>query len=167
VRGVRRSSPTPSPSPTVGPAPEERNFVANGGFDDGLDGWYVEDDVGVAVAGGRSRGPAVRLGAGGGYVDGAIAIEPGRSYRLQAWGRVSVAGDSGRVGILYLDAEGNRIESEEPRPIVYDELTLTRHSIKFTAPPAAAAARVYVWKPSGPAEFVVDDVSVREIVTIG
>jgi hypothetical protein len=167
ARGIRRPTPTPTPTPTSGPVLAERNFVANGSFSDGLDGWYVEGDVGVVDGLGRSGGPAVRIGEGGGYLDVKVAVEPGKTYRLQAWGNVSLVGDSGEVGIVYSDRADNRLEGEEPEPLLFDETTLTRRSMRFTPPDGAAIVRVYVWKNSESTEFIVDDISVRQFVTTG
>jgi len=167
ARGIRRPSPTPTVTPTSGPVLAERNVVPNGGFSEGLDGWYVEGDVGVVDGVGRNDGLAVRIGAGGGYLDVKIAIEPGTTYRLQAWANVAFAGDSGQVGIRYHDRADNRIEGEEPEPLIFDETTLTRRSMRFTPPDGVTFVRVYLWKNSDSTEFVVDDVSVREFVTTG
>jgi hypothetical protein len=164
ARGIRRPSATPSPTATRGPELSE-NLVVNGGFSDALDHWYVENDTGVADGVGRRGGPAVRIGSGGGYADQQLPVAPGRTYRLQAWGRVSIDGGSGVVGIIYHDAAGNRLEGEEPSPLVMNETTLTRQSLTFTPPADAATVRVYFWKPSSPAELIVDDVSVREYLS--
>ena len=156
ARGIRRPSPTATPTPTSGPVLAERNLVANGDFGDGLNGWYLEGDAGLADGAGRNGSAAVRIGAPGGYIDEKIAVEAGRTYRLQAWGSVSSAGDA-----------GNRLQSEEPSPLVYDQTALTRTSIRFFPPESAVVVRVYVWKESGSAEFVVDEISVREFVSTG
>jgi len=132
----------------------ERNIVANRDFGDGLNGWYLEGDAGLADGAERNGSAAVRIGAPGGYIDEKIAVEAGRTYRLQAWGSVSSAGDA-----------GNRLQSEEPSPLVYDQTALTRTSIRFFPPESAVVVRVYVWKESGSAEFVVDEISVREFVS--
>jgi carbohydrate binding protein with CBM4/9 domain len=164
ARGIRRPSPTADPTPTQGPVLASANLVGNGGFADGMDGWYVEGDITVADGIGRSGGSAARIGARG-YADDVIAATAGRTYRLQAWGNVSQEGDSGVVGISYLDAAGNRREQEEPPPLVFDGTTLTRRSVRFTPPADAATVRVYLWKQPGPAALIVDDVSVREFAS--
>ncbi|HEY7031061.1 MAG TPA: hypothetical protein VH482_07040 [Thermomicrobiales bacterium] len=161
ARGIRRPSPTSSPSPTHPPEVGE-NLVVNGGFNDELNHWYSENETAVVAGAGRRGGPAVRLGTGGGYADQQLAVVAGRTYRLQAWGRVSTPGDSGVVGISYFDAAGNRLASEEPPPLQVDQTALTRESLNFSPPANAAAVRVYFWKRAGTAELFVDDVSVRE-----
>jgi hypothetical protein len=167
ARGIRRPSPTPTVTPTSGPVLAERNFVGNGGFSDGLDGWYVEGDVGVVDGKGRNDGPAVRIGESGGYLDIKFAVEPGTTYRLQAWGSVSFVGDSGQIGVRYHDRADNRLEGDEPEALLFDETTLTRRSMRFTPPEGVAVVRVYVWKNSESTEFFADDISVREFVTTG
>jgi hypothetical protein len=173
AREIRRPAPsptpmqTPTPTPTSGPVLAERNLVANGDFGDGLNGWYLEGDVGVADSAGRNGSAAVRIGAGGGYIDEKIDVEAGRTYRLQAWANVSSGGEAVEVGILYSDTAGNRLQNEEPAALDYEQTTLTRKSIRFSPPENAAVVRVYVWKESGTAEFTVDDISVREFVTTG
>jgi hypothetical protein len=165
ARDIRRPSPTDSPSPTRAPGLGD-NLVVNGGFSDGLANWYSEEDAGVAAGAGRRNGPAGRIGSAGGYADQQIPAVPGRSYRLLVWGRVSGGGDSGVVGIIYRDAAGNRLEDEEPPPLVVNETTLTSRSLRFTPPADAATVRVYFWKRPGPADLFVDDVSVREYLTL-
>jgi hypothetical protein len=165
ARGIRRPSPTPSPTATRGPELGD-NLVVNGGFNTSLDHWYTENDVGVADGVGRRGGAAIQIGSGGGYADQQLPVVPGQTYRLQAWGGVSVAGDSGVIGVTYRDASGNRLTSEEPPPLVVTETTLTRQSLKFTPPANVAVVRIYFWKASGPAALIVDDVSVREYLTV-
>jgi hypothetical protein len=102
--------------------------------------------------------------AAGCFADQQIAVTPGRTYRLVASGALSVAGDSATVGIIYRDAAGTRLTSQEPT-LTFTATTPSRRSLTFTPPADAATVDVYLWKRSGPATIVVDDVSVREVVS--
>lgn len=164
VRGIRRPTAIPSPTPTRGPE-FGANLVVDGGFTDALTHWYTENDTSVVAGAGRRGGPAAKIGQGGGYADQQIAVVAGRTYRLQAWGRVSSQGDAGTIGIMYYDDSGTRLGSEEPPPLVVNETALTRLTFNFTPPANAATTRLYLWKSSGSADFFVDDVSVREYLT--
>jgi hypothetical protein len=166
ARAVRRPSPSPSPvpSPTVGPTLSRDELVADGGFEDGLADWYVESGV-ETVTGEAHRGAqAARLDATGGYADRRIAAEPGTTYRLSVWGKLSAAGDTGTVGLIYRDDAGNRLSAQEPSPLAFAGTAFARRTLTFAPPADVATVQVYLWKQSGPAAFLVDDLSVRALL---
>ncbi|MEA2525465.1 MAG: hypothetical protein QOF73_2692 [Thermomicrobiales bacterium] len=163
-RGIRKAAATAMPSATTTPVPAPKNVVGNGGFNDGLAGWYVEGDIAVVDGIGRRGGSAIRIGVLGGYADLVIPVEPGQTYRLAAWGNVSVPGHAGLVGIGYRDADGNRLMADEPSALAFDETTSVRQLVRFTPPANAATVSVYLWNEPGSAALIVDDISVREIV---
>jgi len=158
-------SPTPVASPTRRPPSAANNLVSNGGFQGDFDGWYTEGQVTIAATAGRNDGPAIQLGPSAGYADRRLTLEVGKTYRLQAWGHVSVLSQIGVVGFQYWDVNGNRLESAEPPPLTFDQTTTVRKSLQFTFPDNVARVHVYLWNQGGLSVIIIDDVSVREIIS--
>lgn len=161
------STPTPAPSPTRRPPSAANNLVTNGGFNNRLQGWYYEGQVDYVATSGRNNGPAIRLGPSAGYADEELTLEVGKTYRLQAWGKIAAIGQTSIVGIQYWDANGNRLENIEPTPLTFDQSTTARKALQFTFPDNVARVHVYLWNQGGLAVLTVDDVSVREIIDPG
>jgi len=88
-------------------------------------------------------------------------LEPGRTYRLSAWGTLSGGGESGQVGIGYFAASGQRMTLAEPEPLVFNDPFFSRQTLTFTPGPDVVRVEVYLWKPAGTEMLVVDDISVR------
>jgi hypothetical protein len=161
------SSPTPAASPTKRPPAAADNLVSNAGFSNNVDGWYTDGQTYVVATAGRNDGPALRFGPSAGYADQQLTLEVGKSYRLQAWGKVAAPGQSGVVGVQYWDVGGNRLESSEPAPLTFDQTTTVRKSVQFTFPDNVARVVVYLWNKGGLSVLTIDDVSVREIINPG
>jgi hypothetical protein len=160
----RPSIPTPTAPPSRTPVVVGDILVVNGGFSDGLMGWYVEGTVTIVPEVGRRGGPGAVLGPPGGYADQRLPVVSGRLYRLAAWGGMAIAGERGEVGIIYRDAAGNRLAGDDVR-LMFDQAAPVRRTLTFIPPEAAATVVVYLWKTPGEGSFVVDDVSVREILS--
>ncbi len=158
-REIRR----PEIDPTATPTPEflSTQYLSNGGAENDLQGWYVEPGVSVTTDVVHGGNAAILVETGGGFASSQITIEPGRSYRLSAWGVLSSGGESGQVGIGYFDANGQRLTLSEPTPLVFDDPFFARQVLTFTPVPEAVRVEIYLWKPAGTATFVVDDISVR------
>lgn len=166
---------TPLPKATVEIAMEaatpeamvlsEVERVENGSFEDGATGWYLESGAAPIPVDDAPDGSAMlRIPAAGAYADQGIFTIPGTSYYLSAVGRLAARGDSGVVGVVYLDAGENRLRDLEPDPITFTGTRVRQLGMSFTPPDAVAKVKIYVYKDPGDAALLVDQVSVRSIV---
>ncbi len=160
--------PTPSPtmvppSPTSRPVVSTDDVVVNGGFEEGDHAWHLENGARAAGINVHDGQRALILPAGGAYADQAIDLVPGGTYRLTAWARVGAEGDTGEVGLRFLDDHGQVIEDRDAPQLRFTAATYTRLNLTFTVPADAAAAKIIVWKPAGSGILAVDSVSVRGV----
>ena len=166
---------TPLPAVTSEPvtaaaAPEatvlsEIERVENGSFEGGIAPWYVESGADSLQVDDALDGAAMlQVPAAGGYVDQSIFTIPGTTYYLSAGGRMTVAGDSGEVGVVYSDAQGTRLRDLEPEPITFKSTKFSLKGMTFSPPAAVAKVQVYAYKSAGKAAFQVDSVSVRSVI---
>ena len=160
------ATPPPEPTPTpFQPVLSEIERVENGSFEDGVAAWYVEDGAGAAQIPDAVDGQSVlRIPAAGAYADQRIFYVPGTTYVLSGWGRVSAGGDAGLLGVIYQDAEQNRLPELEPAPIEFTETAMTGSELEFTPPAEVASINIYIYKEAGSASLDVDLISVRSVV---
>ncbi|MEA2522976.1 MAG: Carbohydrate binding domain [Thermomicrobiales bacterium] len=157
----RSPSPTASLSPTIVVSTAE--VLDNGNFEGGDRGWYVEDGARIAQVNAHAGHRALILPAGGAYADQYVAIVTGATYRLSAWALVGAAGDSGVVGIRFIDDDGKRLSDQEPPPLSFTATDYSRMTITFMVPEGVAGVTAFVWKPAGNGILAVDDVSLRVV----
>lgn len=159
--------PAAGPASTSEPAPilSQIERVTNGGFEEGVDPWYLEDGAAVTAGGAHSGDSALTIDTTGGYAAQRVFFIPGTTYRFTLWARLSVAGsETAEVGIGYVDENGTRLKDLEPPVVTVDGTEWTQITIEYTPPEAATDVHITLWKPSGDAIFFVDDVSIRSIV---
>ena len=77
------------------------------------------------------------------------------TYRVGAWGMVSVAGEVGWVGVEYYDIYGNRFTPS----VEFTETSYTYKEVEFTTSETIDSMRVFAWKNDGPGYLYVDDFS--------
>src|SRR5690606_22589721 len=99
--------------------------------EDGEDGWYVEGGAGTVTQNAHSGTRALRLPASGGFADQQITFEPGTTYELSAWGRLSASGDVAQVGVTYRNEDGERLTDQEPQPLEFTETTYQQQTLVF------------------------------------
>lgn len=160
----------PSPSPTsIPPTPTPRPVVStdevvdNGGFEEGVSPWYLEDGARPAGINVHDGQRSLILPASGGYANQAIDLVPGGTYQLTAWAMVGAKGDSAKIGLRFLDGNGQRMIDLEPQPLEFTEQSYTRLERVFTVPPDAAEAHIVVWKTTGAGIVAVDAVSITGV----
>ena len=159
---------TPSPTPTATPVLSEIERVKNGSFEDGLDPWYSDNTVAVVPDADAPDGGSVLQVQTGGYVDQSVFFVAGTSYVLTVQGKVDKKGDSGQVGVVYIDANENRITAGVPKPITFKKTRYTTGTMTFTPPDGVAKVNVFVFKEDSKANqrgnFQVDNISIRSVV---
>lgn len=138
-------------------------MITNGTFDSDVSGWNALNTPTthewVASGGGFTGALHVVGGAiNKGTIQGDLNIEAGKMYRLQA--------DVYRVnlsvrGVLFTD-------QYEPQVYTYSSGNLQQIDVIFTAVTTDAAAWVWVFQltSSGAGEFYLDNVSLREVVSL-
>jgi len=162
VRSIRRPTEiVPTATPTPKQTYDKVQYMANGGIENGLTGWYVEPGVALTNTTVHRGSSALQIAANGGFASYQVSLSPGVTYRLFAWGSLSADGGAASIGIEFFDAYGQRLQSSEPTPLIFSTSGFVRHSLVFSLPAGAIRAQVYVWKPAGTTSFVADDISVR------
>jgi hypothetical protein len=101
----------------------------------------------------------LRIERGGGLADQHLTLLPGNTYELSVWGRTDGGVDLGEVGVIYRDASWRRLQGLEPGDIAFTSTTYQKKTLVFTVPQSVAHVTIYVWKESGPAAFLVDDIA--------
>lgn len=142
------------------PGPEiSGNQVVNGGMENGLQGWANWGSTIVTADGPTGNVAKVGPGAGGfgQEVDGIVG---GSSYRLSAQAKVSVAGEGGYLGVVFVDTAGNWLLAQN---VVFGSSTYQRAEANVTAPASATRALVFVWKNAGSGFASVDEVSLVQV----
>lgn len=154
---------SPTPTPTATPVLSEIERIVNGGFEQGETNWYTGDDVSISDHA-HTATQSLAIGTNGGYASQRPFMVPGSTYQLSAWVSLSKGGQTGTVGVLFLDANENKLTSEIPAPLLVKNTNWAPVTLTYTVPSDAASVEIYFWKPSGKSVFYVDDVSVRGIV---
>jgi hypothetical protein len=162
ARVVKRV-PTAAVTATATPRYQPEQYVTNGGFEHGIDGWYVEPDAAATGALVHRGTGALQIGTGGGFASLRFAVSAETAYRLSAWGLISVEAESATIGVEYFDTAGQSLGTH-PTPLTFTKPEFVSLALTFVPPPGAATAQIYVWKPSGQAIFVADDISVRAFI---
>lgn len=132
-------------------------MIANPSLESGAASWHFEGDSGVVTGNAHGGVRALRLEPAGGFADQHLTLSPGVTYELEVWGRIDGSVDLGYVGITYRDASWTRLHGLEPRPLAFTTSQYTRKSMIFTVPEGVAHVSIYIWKTSGPAALLVDD----------
>jgi LCP family protein required for cell wall assembly len=163
-------SPSPEETASIEVTPEatvlsEIERVENGSFEEGVNGWYLESGAGPVVVDDAPDGTMMlQIPVTGAYADQGIFTIPGTSYYLSGTGRLTADGDSGVIGVVYQDAQENRLSDLEPDPITFTSTRMTQKGMTFTPPAEVVNVKVYAYKDDGPAALEVDAISVRSIV---
>ena len=150
---------TPMATPVSLSCPDGDNLITNADFESGEEGWYIEEDVEPTATETHSGNTALRLGpSGAGYIDQWIAsITPDTTYKLSGWGKVSTDGETGEIGLVLRDSNGERLDPEEPPPpLTFTTTTFAEQSLTFTVSAPVAQVVVYAVKGNGATQFYVD-----------
>src|SRR5262249_10279330 len=81
----------------TGCSPTGGVLLANGGFEQGNDHWYLEAGAGAVAANPHGGSHALRLPAAGGYADQHLPIRACATYTLSAWALLGQPADAGVV----------------------------------------------------------------------
>lgn len=119
--------------------------------------WYTEGTTAAVSAGAWSGTGALRVPATGGYADQGFSLLAGNTYTLTVWAKLDGALDLGQIGVIYRDVNGLRLTQYEPSPLSFIQTQWTNKSLTFTVPQGATSGKIFAWKTSGPAAFLVDD----------
>lgn len=158
---------TPEPTATSTPPADlsEIERIQNNSFEEGTDPWYIEPGVSVAQSGDAIDGQSVlEVAPTGGFFDQRVFFVPGTEYYLTVSARMSVADESAEFGIIYLDAEEQRLRDREPAPIMITGNQFSTFSMTFTVPDDIAYMKVYGYKDTGTGTLQIDTTSLRSIV---
>lgn len=138
------------------------NLLPNGDFEAGTEGWYVNENVESVTADTHEGALAARLGAGDddAYMDHGVSIvDPGATYTLSGWGKLTASGEVGEFGVQFYDSEGERLLSEEPAPHQFTGTDFEQGQLTFSLPVQAAKVYVFLSKVEGAADFYADSLS--------
>lgn len=163
-RLVRRPQPSPTAAATStpqGPVLSDVQLIANRGFES-RDAWYLEQGATIATGAAHRGEGFLLIDSTGGYADQRFAVEPGVTYRVAVWTRVSGIGASGaRIGIRYEDGAYNLVSLLDPITIEANGQVWTKVVFTFTPPQGTARALITFWNPPGGTSLSIDDLSVR------
>jgi hypothetical protein len=132
------------------------NLVANGQLF-GLSGWV---NWGNAAGTGSSAGGAQVGTDAGGFGQNVGGILPGETYRLSANVKVSTAGETGYLGLKFVDSAGNSLQ-DQLAP--FSSTAVSSAQVQLVAPANAVGALVYVWKNAGSGFALVDNVTLVQL----
>jgi len=106
----------------------------------------------------------------GGYGDQAVFFVPGTEYVLAASGKVEKKGDYGQLGVLYFDAEGTRLQDQEPTPLTFKSTKFTPQVMAFTIPEGVATVKLFVFKENAKdnelGAFLLDQISLHSVIEV-
>ncbi len=139
-----------------------RNLIGNPGFEAGEDGWYVEGATEIVDSDPHGGRFAMRLGSDSedGYADHRVPdVPPGFVYALSGWGKVSADGESGGIGIVYRNGDGERLEDEEPAALSFSDTEFEQQTLTFVPPEKVTEVSVFLYKAAGAAQFYADTLS--------
>jgi len=139
------------------------NLIANAGFEEGNERWCGYSSWGApepypsgqAVPENPHTGSwSLRIGPEtGGRAQMHGKPRANTTYRVGAWGMVSVAGEVGWVGVEYCDIYGNHFTPS----VEFTETSYTYKEVEFTTSHTIDWIRVFAWKNDGPGYLYVDD----------
>ena len=132
---------SPTPTPTATPVLSEIERITNGGFEQGATNWYTGDDVTISNHA-HTATQSLAIGKNGGYASQRPFMVPGSSYELSAWVSLSKGGQTGTVGVLFLDANENKLTSEIPAPLLVKNTSWTKVTLTYTVPSDAASVEI-------------------------
>ncbi|MFD0260844.1 carbohydrate binding domain-containing protein [Kitasatospora indigofera] len=171
-----------APIPTAGPTDyfgnavprtcrPDRGFQQAAGFDDGsctpvnlvrdsgfentaLNPWtsYGGVTLDTAVKHGGNR--AVKVGPAQAAAEQVIQVEPGTTYTISGWGKVSASGTELSLGAKQYDSSGTSVRT------VFTATAFARQSATFTTGPGVTTARIYCYARTGTGYGWCDDVTV-------
>ena len=135
-----------------------QNLVPNPSFENSsLAPWQSWQNMYLAGWGARSGQFAALAGSNGGG-DTSVAISPGRTYTLTAWGRLEQAGNA-VIGYQLVDASWQNVGGEVRADSF--QTSYAARSLTFTAPGNATRVKLTVWNSSA-GNLYLDDVSLVE-----
>ncbi|MDQ3623136.1 MAG: carbohydrate binding domain-containing protein, partial [Verrucomicrobiota bacterium] len=136
------------------------NLVKNPGFEQGNASWADWGNAGAIKSNRRTGSYSMRNGSGArGRGQDLPTVRASRTYTLSGYGKVSIAGQHGSIGIHMIDANG----SQTQRYLRFDRTGYVKKSVTFTTPAGTRLVRVWMWKQAdAPAVFFADDLSVVE-----
>jgi hypothetical protein len=134
------------------------SFTVNPSFEQGLAPWenWGNSEI-VANPSAPNGSNELRIGTGAGGVYQNISTQPNTIYTLSAWGRVSTAGETGWIGVHYLDSGGNQIAPQSLTS--FNNTTYEQKQLSVQVPPNTVTLRVWAWKNSGEGYFFVDNIT--------
>ncbi|MER8184751.1 carbohydrate binding domain-containing protein [Kitasatospora sp. NPDC094015] len=129
--------------------------AVNGGFETGsLTPWTWYGGARVDSAEPHTGGYAARVGPAPAAVEQVVAVEPGTTYRLAGWGKVSATGTELSLGVKQYDSAGSTTRA------AFTGTGYSYGSTLFTTGPGATTARIYCYARSGTGTGLCDDVTV-------
>ncbi|MFD5562822.1 carbohydrate binding domain-containing protein [Kitasatospora griseola] len=132
--------------------------VRNGGFEAGtLAPWTYYGGVQLDTANAHSGTAAVRVGPAQAAAEQIVSVQPGTSYRLTGWGKVSAAGTELSLGAKEYDTAGSSNRA------AFTTIAWSQGSAVFTTGPTATTARIYCYARSGSGYGWCDDVTVTKV----
>ena len=142
------------------PIPPVSNLLSNSGFEDNFMSawpWQAWGNARLATVASHSGTLAMLVGPGpaGGAGQEVGGIVAGTRYRLVAHAMVSYPTEAIFVGVNFVDAAGNGLES---RMAWVSSTTYTPATFDITAPPGAVKAVVFTWMNEGSGFGYLDDV---------
>ncbi len=131
------------------------NLIRDAGFEDTGALWDSTGDAAISAAAPHGGAFALRLGPGSGTRSEVVyGITAGRSYELTVWSTATVVSDPGTIGIDFLDASDQFIDSEQ---LIVSAGAYQEDTLAFTAPAGTVRAEVWVHKDAGTGVYDVDD----------
>lgn len=150
------SASTPPPTDQLTP-----NLLVNGSFAGSLYGWQNWGNANVPIGSMYTQNWWLNVGTGAGGAGQRVAgIVAGKTYRLYGRMGVSVAGETGYLGLKFLDAAGNPVQDQV---VPFSSTTPTTVSLTLVAPSNAASALAYVWKNAGSGIASVDFLTLAQV----
>jgi hypothetical protein len=136
-------------------------ILMNPSFEQGLSPWGDWGNLALLIdspdaPNGRNE---LRIGTGAGGAFQTVSAQANTTYNLSGWGRVSTAGETGYIGIHYLDSNGNQIAPQSL--IEFNNTTYEQKQLSVQTPPNTTQMRVWAWKNSGSGYFFVDNIIFR------
>lgn len=127
-------------------------LIRNGNFETGsLSPWTTYG--GTALDSGAHRGGgAVRTGRSPAAAEQVVALEPGATYRLTGWGRVSTLGTELSLGAKAYDDQGSTVRT------AFTGTAYREGSVRFTTGADTSTARIYCYARGGEGNGFCDDV---------